>query len=60
MRPLKDFHEPYLAENEEICQLVESRQARTAAKRLKSYLVQAREQLLAAYRSHYSPPINVA
>jgi DNA-binding GntR family transcriptional regulator len=49
MHPLKDFHLPYLKDNERVCSLVEAGDADGAADVLLTYLGRAERQLVHAY-----------
>lgn len=49
MTPLKDFHDPYLADNLTICELIESGDVKQAATHLASYLDRACQQMVAAF-----------
>lgn len=49
MTPLKDFHFPYLSDNERICRLVEDGAGEEAAFALDSYLSRAQAQLIRAF-----------
>lgn len=49
MQPLKDFHLPYLEDNERVCSLVEAGDGDGAAAVLNAYLSRAERQLVRAY-----------
>lgn len=49
MHPLKDFHLPYLEDNERVCLLVEAGDGSSAADVLLAYLGRAERQLVNAY-----------
>jgi len=49
MKPIKEFHEPYLPVNQEICRLLEAGRTDEAADELAAYLRTARDQLINAY-----------
>jgi DNA-binding GntR family transcriptional regulator len=49
MKPRRQFHEPYLPVNSNICRLLEAGDADAAADELQEYLVRARDQLVEAY-----------
>jgi hypothetical protein len=49
MPQVRAFHEPYLARNIAITELVERREPERAADELAAYLVVARDQLVEAY-----------
>lgn len=51
MQPLKDFHEPYLKDNQRVCELVEGGDGEAAAEVLLAYLTRAERQLTDAYRA---------
>ena len=49
MPEVRGFHEPYLARNIAITDLIEQREPERAADELAAYLVVARDQLVEAY-----------
>jgi DNA-binding GntR family transcriptional regulator len=49
MPSIREFHDPYLAQNERIAALIESREMAAAARALTEYLAEAESQILAAY-----------
>ncbi|MEV7428296.1 GntR family transcriptional regulator [Nocardioides sp. NPDC092400] len=51
MHPIRDFHEPYLPDNERICRLLEDRELEEAQAELAAYLERAEQQLVDAYRA---------
>jgi DNA-binding GntR family transcriptional regulator len=52
MTPLKDFHYPYLADNQKICELIEAGDVAQAAEHLSAYLDRACAQMVAAFGAH--------
>jgi DNA-binding GntR family transcriptional regulator len=49
MTPLKDFHFPYLTDNQKICELIEAGEVAQASKHLNAYLDRACAQMVAAF-----------
>jgi len=56
MHPLEDFHEPYLTDNQRVCQLVEAGDGQGAAEVLLAYLTRAEHQLADAYQALKTDP----
>jgi DNA-binding GntR family transcriptional regulator len=52
MTPLRDFHDPYLADNQRICELIEAGEVAQAAKHLGAYLDRACAQMVAAFEAN--------
>ncbi len=48
-RPGREFHEPYLAHNARICELLEAGEREAAAEAVAEYLREAEEHLLRDY-----------
>jgi DNA-binding GntR family transcriptional regulator len=51
MTPLKDFHYPYLTDNQRICELIEAGDVTRAAEHLAAYLDRACAQMVAAFEA---------
>lgn len=49
MTPLRDFHDPYLTDNQKLCQLIETGEIEQAVKHLSAYLDRACAQMVAAF-----------
>ena len=47
--PVREFHEPYLAHNARICELLEAGEREAAAEAVAGYLREAEEHLLRDY-----------
>jgi DNA-binding GntR family transcriptional regulator len=51
MDPVKEYHQPYLQDNLQICNLIEAGEGEQAAQHLADYLDRARDQLIEAFRA---------